>query len=1490
MSFVFKPVLEDLAKDATKDWAKDFCKASLRSVFKGRDEWTKAVGRALAEFLLQFEQELIGAGETDVSVKAYTDSLQRFTKLPAVREALGNAVAESGTMVDAMLLAQTWTQQKLERLADDFDWSKLCRRYQNKARAILRESPELRLVLDSQHTQATAESMTRLAGLPPGFDTSKYAEGLRKRYGYLKLESLDPNPDHQRIALTKVFVEQTVRSCQQFNPRVYELPVEHRRKLREHGALETDADLDEVQLKRQRESYLQQMPRPVLEAINDPAQRRCVVLGDPGSGKSVLLEYLSLQWAEHPPAERGGRPIPLLIELKTYADNLAKGTSACFLDYLDHGSGIVSQLDRKELDILLRRGQAMLLLDGLDEIFDQPTRQQVAQDLAAFATRYPDAQLVVTSRIIGYDLVAPLLRDASFKHWMLQELDETQQEQFIQHWHLLAYADATDRAEKTCRLRDSIANSAAIRELAQNPLLITLMALLNRHRELPRDRNELYERASELMLFQWDASRALREDPLLAQQSFDYKDKQAMLRAVAFRMQTEAQGLAGNVIASDDLHRTLVDYLQAQGFTDPRPIAKRLIQQLRERNFILCLLGDDYFAFVHRTFLEFFCAWAWVWKFEKGERDSQTGEIKRIEIEDLRLQTFGAHWRDEKWHEVLRLIAARLEPQFAGILIASLLGRNELDDRYTTAFLAASCFQDVRNPASLALLSKQLEAELKALVEHPMGYRPISEYEAGAKAVHLIALCWPNAATTKAWLSAHAKSDDELIVRRAAVQELARGWKDDPDTLPWLKIRAQQDEDSDVRRTAVQELARGWKDDPDTLPWLKIRAQQDEDSTVRSTAVQELARGWKDDPDTLPILKSRAQQDEDSDVRRTAVQELARGWKDDPDTLPILKSRAQQDDSPVVRRTAVQELARGLKDDPDTLPWLKIRARQDEEPVVRRTAVQELARGWKDDPDTLPILKSRTQQDESPVVRSTAVQELARGWKDDPDTLPILKSRTQQDGASTVRRRALHELARGWKDDPDTLPWLKIRAQQDEAPVVRSTAVQELARGWKDDPDTLPILKSRAQQDESPVVRRMAVQVLARGWQDDPDTLPILKSRAQQDRHCDVRVTAVRQVARCGKDHPGTLSWLTTCAQQGEHDDMRVSAVHEVARRWRNDPSTLPWLKTRGQQDQHWGIRQAAIQELANLWQDDPETNRILKTCIQADKHWAIRRTALQKLARGWKDDPEIPFILKTRAEQDEHCNVRQVAAQEMAHGWKDDPDTLPILKSRAQQDDAPVVRRTAVQELARGWKDDPDTLPILKTRAQQNEDSDVRRTAVQELARGWKDDPGTLPWLKNRAEQDEGSNVRTTAVQELARGWKGDPDTLPWLKTRAQQDEDSDVRRTALQELARGWKDDPDTLPILKTRAQQDQHFRVRQAAVRELARGWKDDPDTLPILKTRAQQDEDSDVRTTAVQELARGWKDDPDTLVISNSRAEQHKHPDVPPEGRPDHAPHS
>jgi len=79
-----------------------------------------------------------------------------------------------------------------------------------------------------------------------------------------------------------------------------------------------------------------------------------------------------------------------------------------------------------------------------------------------------------------------------------------------------------------------------------------MMAILNRYRELPRERAGLYEECSKLLLQQWKVEDALRADPDLAQDAMaiGLREKQDMLRRLAREMQTGSNGPLGNLIST----------------------------------------------------------------------------------------------------------------------------------------------------------------------------------------------------------------------------------------------------------------------------------------------------------------------------------------------------------------------------------------------------------------------------------------------------------------------------------------------------------------------------------------------------------------------------------------------------------------------------------------------------------------------------------------------------------------------------------------------------------------------------------------------------------------------------------------------------------------------------------------------------------------------------------------------------------------------------
>ncbi|MCC5645680.1 HEAT repeat domain-containing protein [Nostoc sp. CHAB 5824] len=1116
--FIFKPILEDLAKDAAKDWAKDLLKGIPSKIFQKlkKEDIEIAAGKALKEFLQLMQQQLkVRCKLAETEIKEYTKDIEKFISDKSVKEILGKAFDINCESLDAKTLEDIWNRLQLKPLPSKFNWQSLTEQYFTQVQELLLDSKELHHILELQKLSDIEINTKEIAGVVPEFNLVKYQEGIRECYGNLKLDSLDTSGyAYNELKLWRIFTAQNVRETHQVLPQVHELPKEHLRRLRESDQVEA-VELEE--LERHKRVYFEQPIRSVLDVVNKKQDYKyIVILGDPGSGKSTLLQFLALNWAESPLDNVISLPIPLLIELRTYMRRREDKECNNFLEFFHKCSGAIAHLNQLELDKQLKAGNALVMFDGLDEVFDPGKREDVITDIHRFNNDYPDVQVIVTSRIIGYK--PQRLLNAEFRHFILQDLDSEQIQDFIYRWHELTFTDAVDKVRKRERLQRGIEASKSIAELAGNPLLLTMMAILNRNQELPRDRATLYDQASRVLLHQWDVERALTEDKRLDPKTIDYKDKQAMLRQVAYLMQTGDKGLAGNLINENDLVKVLTDYLRTIEFDKPREAARVMINQLRTRNFMLCFLGADYYAFVHRTFLEYFCAWEFVWQFK---------ETQTLTIEELKNEVFGKHWQDESWHEVLLLIAGMIEAKFVGEILDYLMAQDGEEEKFVNLFLAAKCLGEVRNRLLIASTANKLLNRLQDLTKYDLRYyysfldqeETKLVQEIRTQAVKAIATTWQDSADTKTWLKERATQDDDKDVRGAAVQELAKNFKDDPDTKSIIKERAIQDNNYFVRRAAVEELAKNFKDDPETKSFLKERATQDDNREGRRAAVQELAKNFKDDPDTKSWLKERATQDDNWEGRRAAVQGLAKNFKDDPDTKSFLKQRATQDDDNNVRCAAVQELAKNFKDDPDTKSFLKQRTTKDDNWNVRCAAVKELAKNFKDDPDTKSWLKERATQDDDNNVRGAAVQELAKNFKDDPDTKSWLKERAIQNDNWNVRRAAVEELAKNFKDDPDTKSILKERAIQDDNWNVRRAAVEELAKHFKYHLELFEIYYHCAVNDpfdsyksynRNP--RRIALEIIIEQFPQHPQTLPLLRDRAENDPDQQVREFAQKKL------------------------------------------------------------------------------------------------------------------------------------------------------------------------------------------------------------------------------------------------------------------------------------------------------------------------------------------------------------------------------------------
>ncbi|MDZ8052688.1 MAG: HEAT repeat domain-containing protein [Aulosira sp. ZfuVER01] len=1327
VGFLVKAILnEEFAKEIVKDYAKDFFKSrwkNISTIFQ-QAPLQKAVAEALKEFLQLVEDELNFCKLADEDINKYNHPLKQFIHDKSVKEILAQAFDTDCDELDYYKLASIWKRLNLPNLPAKFNWQLITDRYLRKCHQLLSDSADLRELLNTHNLIKVQQNTQETAGIIPDFDLRQYQEAIRERYVNLKLDSLDTSGyAYNELRLWKIFITPNVREVHKVLPQVYELPKEHLRYLQENNQVEAE-EINLEELEQYKRVYLEKAVISVLDIINQPqTYKYIVILGDPGSGKSTLLQYLALDWVEKTLDQLGKPgfllpPIPLLIELRTYLRNYDDGHCKDFLEFFHQSPGAISHLNQHQLQAQLKTGNALVMFDGLDEVFNLGKREDLITAIHRFTNEYPNVQVIVTSRVIGYK--PQRLRDAQFRHFMLQDLNNEQIQDFINRWHDLAFKNEADKLRKKERLQKAINTSKAIAELAVNPLLLTMMAILNRNQELPRERAELYKKASEVLLYKWDLERALVNGQHLLTM-IDYKDKQAMLRQVAYYMQTNKKGLAGNLISASNLEKIFNDYLKSIEVSNARDKAKRLINQLRTRNFMLCFLGADYYAFVHRTFLEYFCAWEFVWQFK---------ETQTLSIEQLKENVFGKYWQDETWHEVLRLIAGMIEPRFVAIVIEYLISQPGEEEKFTNLFLAAKCLAEVRNRAVISSTANDLFEQLKSLTKYDIWYyydRLFDEKEIKlveeirTQAVAAIATTGKDDLKIKSWLQDCATVDENWYVRRAAVQELARNFQDDANTIRFLKDCATFDESWNVRLAAVQELARNSQDDVDTIRFLKVRATVDADADVRRVAVEELAHNFKDHTVIVGILQNCAIADEDADVRLTAIKELVHQFPDDTNTIRMLQDLAIADEDVNVRCTAVAELAHHFPDDSDTIGILQDHATVDDADV-RRTAIHALARNYPNRADTLSILKDRATFDDNADVRLTAVEELAYIFKDNSDIIDFLKHSATTEESWRVRQAAIQLLAQNFQDDVNTIYFLKNLATTDESWHVRCTTVEELAHNFPNNSDTISFLKDSAIADEDCDVRQAAVKVLARKFKNNSDTISFLKYRATVD----------------------------------EDSDVRGAAVEELARNFHDNADIISFLKDRATGDRSWNVRRIAVEELARNFPDDANSISFWKNCAITDNNHYVRRAAVQALARNFKDESDIICFLKIRATTDAHWIVRRAAIEELAR-FKNDTDILGFLKNRTTIDDHWNVRQIAVQALARNFKNQAEMFKVFSNCAvtdpfqrQNSWQTNPRRVALEIITKQYLRHPQTLALLRERANNDSDEKVREFAQRKL--------------------------------------------------------------------------------------------------------------------------------------------
>ncbi|MCX7840924.1 MAG: signal transduction protein with Nacht domain protein, partial [Anaerolineae bacterium] len=355
----------------------------------------------------------------------------------------------------------------------------------------------------------------------------------------------------------------------------------------------------------------------------------------------------------------GAARFPVLVRVADFAEALAKQPNLTLIEYLGHhpwqgekptyGRNHPRQgepLSPTDLNALirarLREGKAVILLDGLDELTERSSREAVVRAVEAFirdcistpaglnplddlpqpwrweAERETPAesggnQIVITSRIANYHLY-PL--NGRLTHVTIEPMGRAAIDRFCERWTLAVHqltarpdeseSEIENRARQEAEsLQRAIhdPNRPGIAEMASNPLLLTILALVhhNTQARLPEQRIRLYQIAVENLVEVW-RDTGLREDEVIN-----------ILAPVAAHIHTRyATGLIPELELKNLLREPLARArgLDAQHLPPnfETEVVEPFLRTVRDQVGLLAARGDEYYGFLHLTFQEYFAA------------------------------------------------------------------------------------------------------------------------------------------------------------------------------------------------------------------------------------------------------------------------------------------------------------------------------------------------------------------------------------------------------------------------------------------------------------------------------------------------------------------------------------------------------------------------------------------------------------------------------------------------------------------------------------------------------------------------------------------------------------------------------------------------------------------------------------------------------------------------------------------------------------------
>jgi HEAT repeat protein len=870
-------------------------------------------------------------------------------------------------------------------------------------------------------------------------------------------------------------------------------------------------------------------PRVSAPKILDLAQKKVVLLGAPGSGKTMLSSYFTLMLCQSNPTEislDAKVELPILVRIRDWISKPEQGLLS-YLRWDAEANLSINNLPLGFFEHWLKRGQALILLDGLDEVVNEAQQSKVVEKIETFLHEYKNNPAVITSRPAGYRGAFNL---DEFPHYTLESFDDKQVETFIDHWYDSRFKDDKAQAERRkVDLQKAFARNDRIRLLARNPLLLTLITLIHRDGgELPKQRYKLYERAVEMLLIQWDCARDIKLDPKNI--LFKSEDLLYVLKKISYWIHTQGsigETEGGTLIDKDELMRQLrteIKTLKKCESHEATAEAKRFIDFIRERTGLLNEQGIDCYAFVHKTFQEYLTA-------EEIYEADESGEDTEIIGRHFR-----EHLHDQHWREVLLLLVSKLKGKKAQNAIQAVLDTNSEYEQWLHRNLLFAGWCLTEDPSRLTIVAANwVGGILDRLVELEVGKSLLIGRKISHEASKILYCFGETSVEKDVWEKLKLQKERIDPIRLAEFQAKLGKKRKALDTL--LLLLDENDKNLDMRTNTVLALGRLGNGDKNTEIKLLSLLNDQESDIVLSNASSALVRlGNSTVENTLLLLLN----DPKPQVRSRVIKTL--GWLGNGSTEVVNKLLLLlYDPKPRVRASAISVLGKLGNSNVEVVKKL-LSLLPNANVNVRSTIASALGKLGNSNVEVVKELLSLLSNNTDVNVRSSAASALGKLGNSNVEVVKELLSLLSNNTDVNVRSSAASALGQLGNNSTEVVNTLLSLLNDTESGVVRLNAVSALIQLENNSAEVFDALLSLLKDTESSVVRSSAAVALGQSRNSSENVVNALISLLNS-RNSSIRISASSALVQLAKTsdtiRPEVLQWL----EQNPNDDGIGNAI-----------------------------------------------------------------------------------------------------------------------------------------------------------------------------------------------------------------------------------------------------------------------------------------------------------------------------------------------------------